>query len=211
MKKTFFTVAVAIVCAVAAQAQVFYKVSGNGLQKPSYIFGTHHLAPLSMLDSIPSAKAALDETERAVGEVDMTGGQMQLAAAMQPYMMAPADSTLRDLIAPDDYERVSKVFGKYAPMPGMTLDMVSGMRPMVATSMVSIGIMAKELPCFNPRNSSTLISRLRQKAQAKKWWGWRLPTNRPGCFTRPRLCPNRRPTLWICSTTPARLWRCRRN
>ena len=134
MKKTFFTVAVAIVCAVAAQAQVFYKVSGNGLQKPSYIFGTHHLAPLSMLDSIPSAKAALDETERAVGEVDMTGGQMQLAAAMQPYMMAPADSTLRDLIAPDDYERVSKVFGKYAPMPGMTLDMVSGMRPMVATS-----------------------------------------------------------------------------
>ena len=80
MKKTFFTVAVAIVCAVAAQAQVFYKVSGNGLQKPSYIFGTHHLAPLSMLDSIPSAKAALDETERAVGEVDMTGGQMQLAA-----------------------------------------------------------------------------------------------------------------------------------
>ena len=76
MKKTFFTVAVAIVCAVAAQAQVFYKVSGNGLQKPSYIFGTHHLAPLSMLDSIPSAKAALDETERAVGEVDMTGGQM---------------------------------------------------------------------------------------------------------------------------------------
>ena len=151
MKKTFFTVAVAIVCAVAAPAPVFYKVSGNGLQKPSYIFGTHHLAPLSMLDSIPSAKAALDETERAVGEVDMTGGQMQLAAAMQPYMMAPADSTLRDLIAPDDYERVSKVFGKYAPMPGMTLDMVSGMRPMVATSMVSIGIMAKELPCFNPQ------------------------------------------------------------
>ena len=33
----------------------------------------------------------------------------------------------------------------------MTLDMVSGMRPMVATSMVSIGIMAKELPCFNPQ------------------------------------------------------------
>ncbi len=42
--------------------------------------------------------------------------------------------------------------------------------------------MAKSFLASTPRNSSTLISRLRQKAQAKKWWGWRLPTNRPGCF-----------------------------
>lgn len=151
MEKTFFAVAAAIVCALTVQAQVFYRISGNGLEKPSYIFGTHHLAPLSMLDSIPSARKALAEADRAVGEIDMTAGQMTLASEMQKYMMAPADSTLRDLIAPDDYERVARVFTKYAPMPGMTLDMVAGMRPMVATSMVSLGIISKEMQGFNPQ------------------------------------------------------------
>ena len=31
--------------ALSANAQLLWKVSGNGLNQPSYIIGTHHLAP----------------------------------------------------------------------------------------------------------------------------------------------------------------------
>lgn len=38
--------------ALNANAQLLWKISGNGQEKASYILGTHHLAPLSIKDSI---------------------------------------------------------------------------------------------------------------------------------------------------------------
>jgi len=44
MKLKFFKmVFIALFFIVSAQAQLLWKVSGNGLSKPSYLFGTHHL------------------------------------------------------------------------------------------------------------------------------------------------------------------------
>ncbi len=151
MKKILLIVCGLLMWASATQAQIFYKVSGNGLEKPSYIFGTHHIAPLSVIDSVAGARKALADADRIVGEIDMTMGQMQLAAALQPFMMAPTDSTLRDLIAPADYERISEKFKEYAPMPGLTLDALSMMRPMVAQSIVSLSSLSKDLPGYNPQ------------------------------------------------------------
>lgn len=51
MKKTL--VFMLLLCiTLGAQAQLLWKVSGNGLDRPSYVIGTHHLAPLSVKDSI---------------------------------------------------------------------------------------------------------------------------------------------------------------
>ena len=46
-----------------ANAQLLYKISGNGLTQPSYIIGTYHLAPVSFVDSIPGLKEAMDAIE----------------------------------------------------------------------------------------------------------------------------------------------------
>ena len=54
----------------SASAQLLYRISGKGLEKPSYIVGTYHLAPATFVDSIPGARAALDEVEQVCGEVD---------------------------------------------------------------------------------------------------------------------------------------------
>lgn len=47
-----------LVCAVTlgAQAQLLYKISGNGLKAPSYIIGTYHFADVKFTDSIPGLK-----------------------------------------------------------------------------------------------------------------------------------------------------------
>ena len=49
---------------VTANAQLLYKISGNGINTPSYIVGTYHLAPASYVDSIPGARVALGRQSR---------------------------------------------------------------------------------------------------------------------------------------------------
>ena len=47
--KSFIGAVLFICVAFSANAQLLWKVSGNGLNQPSYIIGTHHLAPFSIM------------------------------------------------------------------------------------------------------------------------------------------------------------------
>lgn len=134
---------------VSADAQLLYKIEGNNLQQPSYIFGTHHLSPLSITDSIADFKVAFESSPQVVGEIDMTVNPMTLQMKMQPYMVAPEDSTLSVVIPADKYAEVDEVFRKYAPMPGLTLAMFDAMKPMVVQSTISVGIVASQLEGYN--------------------------------------------------------------
>ena len=71
MKKLMLTLALVLTAALNVNAQLLYKISGNGLEKPSYIIGTYHLAPVSFTDSIPGLKEALNAAEQEYGELDM--------------------------------------------------------------------------------------------------------------------------------------------
>ena len=138
-----------LISGFSASSQVVYKVEGNGLKEPSYIFGTHHLAPVSVAGDF-GATDLFNKASQVVGEIDMTQDQMQMQMAMQPYMMAPADSTLSKVLPKDEYDSLNESFKKWAPMPGLDLSMLEPMKPMVVTTMVTVGITAKEVPDFNP-------------------------------------------------------------
>lgn len=140
---------VLLMCGFSASSQVVYKVEGNGLKEPSYLFGTHHLAPVSVAGDF-GATDLFNKASQVVGEIDMTQNQMQMQMAMQPFMMAPADSTLLKVLPKDEYDSLNESFKKWAPMPGLDLAMLDPMKPMVVTTMVTVGITAKEVPDFNP-------------------------------------------------------------
>ena len=65
--KSFIGAVIFICVALSANAQLLWKVSGNGLSSPSYIMGTHHLAPLSVKDGIAGLQKAMDETQQVYG------------------------------------------------------------------------------------------------------------------------------------------------
>lgn len=132
----------------SANAQIFYKISGNGLEKPSYIIGTHHLAPVAVLDSLSSFNEAFESVQQVVGEIDMTLDQMTMSMAMQPYMMAPSDSTLTKLIDHETFGRINKQFTEETGYP---LQMFDAMRPMVPMTLYSVSVMSKLMPGFNPQ------------------------------------------------------------
>ena len=95
MKKTLALVMLLCI-ALGAQAQLLWKISGNGLDRPSYVMGTHHLAPLSIKDSIASMKQAMDETQQVYGELVMENAMKpDMLMKMQQAMMLPADTTLK--------------------------------------------------------------------------------------------------------------------
>lgn len=161
-----FLFILSLVSAFSSSAQILYKVEGNGLQSPSYIFGTHHLAPVSVIKEAGADKP-FESATQVVGEIDMTQDQTALAMAMQPHMMAPADSTLTKVISPEDFAVISEEFKKWAPMPGMELSMLDMMKPMVVTSMVAAGMAAESMPGFDPQQQLDTYFQTQGKAAGK--------------------------------------------
>ncbi len=153
--------------AMQVSAQVLYKVEGNGLKEASYLFGTHHLAPVSVIEKF-GAEAPFEETKQVVGEIDLTQDQMAMAMSMQSHMMAPADSTLSKVISKEDYALINEEFKKWAPMPGMDLSMMEPMKPMVVTTTVSLSITKDAVPDFNPAEQLDTWFQTAGQAKGKK-------------------------------------------
>lgn len=109
--KRFFSFALLLIVAVAdMQAQLLYKISGNGLQQPSYIIGTHHLAPASFADSVPGVQQALAETQQVYGELVLKEMMTpENVMKMTQAMMLPQDVTLTSLLTSDEQERLNIV------------------------------------------------------------------------------------------------------
>ncbi len=85
---------------------LLWKISGNGLEKPSYILGTLHVKSSAYLDQIPGARVSFDASEQVVGEIVMAD-MMAQAMKMQQKMMMPADTTYKMLYNESDYKTVS--------------------------------------------------------------------------------------------------------
>ncbi len=141
--------AIMLALSLPLSAQVLYKVEGKNLSAPSYIFGTHHLAPVSVIEEF-GALEPFESTAQIVGEIDMTQNQMALAQAMQPHMIAPDDSTLSKVIPADKYATLNEEFKKWSPVQGFDLNMFENMKPMALTTMVSVSIAAEAMPDYDP-------------------------------------------------------------
>ena len=55
-------------CISGVNAQLLYKISGNGLEQPSYIFGTHELGNVGFVNKISGLHDAFVATEQVYGE-----------------------------------------------------------------------------------------------------------------------------------------------
>ena len=92
---------IALALIINANAQLLWKVSGNGLPAPSYLFGTHHLVEMKHIPNFDQIKAISLTTDAIVEEMDMTDPSMSMKLLQYAVMQ---DTTIKQLLSPDDYQ-----------------------------------------------------------------------------------------------------------
>ena len=149
MKKLILSLTV-LFTAISINAQILYKVSGNGAKGESYVMGTHHLAPISILDSLESFNSAINSVDAVYGEIEqseMTSPQTQQKMMMKA--MAPADSTLSKVFSKEQYDSIDNVVKKYSGGQA-SLAMLEPMIPALVSQQLALLINMQIIPGFNP-------------------------------------------------------------
>lgn len=167
MKKIIMTLLMLIVMGFSVNSQVCYKITGKGLKQPSYLFGTHHLAPLKQFSENQEAVKAFESATAIVGEIDMTIDQMTMAQTIQPYMMAPADSTLSKLLTPEQIVATNDFIAKHIS-PMYNISMFDALKPKALEQNIALMIIAQNLPGYNPAEQLDSYFQAQGKASNKK-------------------------------------------
>ena len=132
-KRILIVVLLALFFIVSIQAQLLWKVSGNGLTRPSYLFGTHHLIEKSQIKDFDKILTLAGQADAVVGEMDM-GNMLGMQLKMLKGVMMK-DTTIKDLMNEGDYKMVETEFKLSM---NMSLKTLGHMKPMMLSSMYSI-------------------------------------------------------------------------
>ena len=101
---------------------LLWEISGNGLQKSSYLFGTYHYAGKDFIDTMKVLNAKLNQADIIVGEliIDST-----LKSRLVPFMIM-MDNSLDKLLSPTEYQKVADYLKKVS---GQDLKLFNIMKP----------------------------------------------------------------------------------
>ena len=100
MKRLFGTLVALLAFYGGANAQLLYRISSNGLEKPSYIVGTYHLAPAKFVDDIAGAREAMAAVEQVYGEVDNSFPQKKISNLIDIFFAIKTSYLLYRSITP---------------------------------------------------------------------------------------------------------------
>jgi uncharacterized protein len=119
---------------VPSEKSLFWKISGNGLKKPSFLYGTIHIIPKSEYQMPSAAQRALEDMQRVAFEIDMkemTSFRTQLSLMTKAFMAG--GKTLKDLLPTEDYTFVRKKMDE----KGLPAGMMERIKPMFLSMMFS--------------------------------------------------------------------------
>lgn len=157
----------------SANAQLLWKIDGNGLTKPSYIIGTHHLVSSSYADSISGLKKATEETAQVCGEVVMAETMFPaFMQEVQKQIMLPGDTTLKQLFTPEQYETVSKAVKENLMVD---ISMLDKLKPSLLLQQLTLATYMKHIGGFNPEALLDVYFQQQAKQNGKEVKGLESP------------------------------------
>lgn len=111
---------------------LLWKISGKNLSKPSYIFGTMHMICANDIELSDSLKMAIKNSDKVYLELDMDDMWQMMSAMM--HMNMKGDTTLSDLLSPEDYKKVKAYFKQHSSMIPFAL--MERYKPLLVESMI---------------------------------------------------------------------------
>lgn len=134
---------------------LLWEISGNGLSKPSYVFGTIHMICKEDFFMPDVVKQKFESSQHVFLEMDMDDPKMQ--GKMMKLAMLPAGENLKKLFG-NDYPMVDSFFKAKA---GMGLAVFNQFKPMMVMSMLYL----KMLPCTQTESYETTFMTMAKQQQ----------------------------------------------
>ncbi|GLR17797.1 TraB/GumN family protein [Portibacter lacus] len=113
---------------------LLWKISGNGVESPSYLYGTIHIIPSEEYFLPEGTLEAIGKSKKMYFEIDMkemNDVSKQMGLLNQAFMKD--DLTLKDLYTEEEYKKVKDHFEKM----GIPLFFMERMKPMLLTVFAS--------------------------------------------------------------------------
>jgi uncharacterized protein YbaP (TraB family) len=160
-----------VVNAQSLEKSLLWKISGNGLEKPSYLFGTMHaVCEIHFDDNITKA---LDETSQLYLEIDMDDPSLQ--ATMMEGIMMKDGITISSLMTEEDAIIVNTFLKENV---SVSVKMVDKFKPFMISSM----FIPKLLEC--PMQSIEMELMKISKAQKEEVYGLETITDQLTVFDK---------------------------
>ena len=152
---------------------LLWKISGNGLAQPSYLFGTMHILcsdDAGLSDSLENCIKKCDEIYFEINLEDLAG----MISSMK-YMWMNDNKKLSDLLNAADYAKVKTHFANHASL--LPFSMLERFKPLLISSLLE----EEGLGC-NATNGMELVIMKEAHAQEKKIRGLETAEFQAGLF-----------------------------
>lgn len=123
---------------LTSQASLLYKVEGNNLEQPSYVFGTMHVLCQQDFKTGDALLQAFADSEQVVMELNLSDASV--AQKMNQMVMNPEGPYLDQYLSPEQLTTLGDFVQAEA---GVELAQIAAMRPFVISSM----LVTQQLDC----------------------------------------------------------------
>ena len=135
-------------------ASLLWKISGHGLAKPSYLFGTIHVICLDDYLWTDKMKASLDTCEKVCFEMDLDDHQTMVSAS--EGLMDTSGKLLKTYFTNAQYQRLQRFVRDTI---GMDISLFQQMKPIALQSVIEM----KSTNCLIPVSYEETIMRTAQE------------------------------------------------
>ncbi len=118
----FFTAILKAAPADTLEHALLWKVSGKGVSKPSYLFGTYHLMTGDYTKKVNGLRKAYKKSKVIVGEIQLSA---DVSAQLMPFMIMQK-GTLDSLLGKERFDSLNQALSKRA---GLSAAMFNKMKP----------------------------------------------------------------------------------
>ncbi len=138
---------------------LLWEISGNGLKKPSYMFGTFHLLCKDDIKFSTNLQTALTASKEVYFEMDLDDPKNTMGAM---FFMNMKNKTLKELYSEKEYEKVAKFFKDSLKM---NVNLFAKMKPMMLEAL----LYPRMMPCKTPSGveMELMTIALKQKKEIK--------------------------------------------
>lgn len=126
---------------------LLWEISGNGLEKPSYIFGTIHMISTKDYFFEDIWKEKFNNCETLVLETELSMGFFKQLGMMKKIML-PDDATLQDYMKPEDYKLYESFMLDSLLCSSAEFNMYSKMKPFFTYSMILTKLIGSDIQIY---------------------------------------------------------------